>query len=398
MALSAVRGLSEDGLPDDLLDRRETVANFLQARAAEVDHPFVHRLLLQLHGGGAGKDELADLVGYLHDLVKADAAPVAGVVTGAAAAPLVELERADLRLVEADVDQGLGRHVDRLAAVLANAPDEALGADQVDRRRDQEWLDAHVHQAVDRRGRVVRVKGGEDQVPRQRRLDRDLGGLEVADLPDQYDVRVLPQERAEGRGEVQPDLLLHLHLVDAVQVELDRVLGRDDVRLGGVDAVDRGIESVRLARARRAGDQHHPVRLEDRPLELDERLGLEPELRHVEHQVLLVQQAENDLLPEQGRKNRDAVVHLLVLPPQLHLDLDAAVLGEALLGDVELRHDLDAARDGVLELHRRVHDLVEHAGDPGAGPEGLLVGLGGDGRRVLLDRVGPDDVGQLDGG
>ena len=55
----------------------------------------------------------------------------------------------------------------------------------------------------------------------ERRLDGDLGGLEVADLADHDDVGVLPQERAQRRGEVQPDVLVHLHLVDAGQVELD---------------------------------------------------------------------------------------------------------------------------------------------------------------------------------
>ncbi len=51
----------------------------------------------------------------------------------------------------------------------------------------------------------------------ERGLDSDLGGFEVADLTDQDDVRILPQERAQGRGEVQADLLVHLHLVDAVR-------------------------------------------------------------------------------------------------------------------------------------------------------------------------------------
>ncbi len=71
----------------------------------------------------------------------------------------------------------------------------------------------------------------------QSRLDRDLGRFEVADLTDQHDVGVLPQERTQSRGEIQPDLLLHLHLVDTVEVELHRVLGGHDVGLGCVDAV-----------------------------------------------------------------------------------------------------------------------------------------------------------------
>ena len=63
----------------------------------------------------------------------------------------------------------------------------------------------------------------------ERGLDGDAAGLQVADLADHDDVRVLPQERLQRRGEGQPDLGPHLHLVDAHQVVLDRVLRRHDV-------------------------------------------------------------------------------------------------------------------------------------------------------------------------
>ena len=52
----------------------------------------------------------------------------------------------------------------------------------------------------------------------------------------------------KGGGEVQPDLLLHLYLVDAGQLELDRILGGHNVCFGRVQPRDRGIERVRLAR------------------------------------------------------------------------------------------------------------------------------------------------------
>ena len=43
-------------------------------------------------------------------------------------------------------------------------------------------------------------------------LDRDLGRLVVADLADQDDVRVGPQDRTKRGGERQPRPRMHLHL------------------------------------------------------------------------------------------------------------------------------------------------------------------------------------------
>ena len=76
------------------------------------------------------------------------------------------------------------------------------------------------------------MQRGKHQVAGQRGLDRDFGGFKVSNFADQDDVGILPQEGAQGGGEVQADLLLHLHLVDALQLELDRILGRHDVGVG----------------------------------------------------------------------------------------------------------------------------------------------------------------------
>ena len=58
----------------------------------------------------------------------------------------------------------------------------------------------------------------------------------------------------------------------------------------------------------------------------------------------MVEQAEDDLLAEERRQHGDAEVHLGAVG---QLQLDAAVLRQAALGDVELRHDLHARGDGV---------------------------------------------------
>src|SRR5262245_10033761 len=91
-------GVLEDGLADHFLDGRQAVADLLQAGLAQGDHPFVHGLLLELHGRGAGEDQLADLVRDLHDLVEPHASPVARVVAARAAASLAQLEAADVCL------------------------------------------------------------------------------------------------------------------------------------------------------------------------------------------------------------------------------------------------------------------------------------------------------------
>ena len=77
-------------------------------------------------------------------------------------------------------------------------------------------------------------------------------------------------------------------------------------------------------------------------------------------------------------------------------DLDAAVLRQALLGDVELRHDLDARGDRVAHLQRRRHHVVEDAVDAVADPVFLLVGLDVDVAGALGDRRHQDDVHELD--
>ena len=69
----------------------------------------------------------------------------------------------------------------------------------------QVGLDAHVEQARDGADAVVGVQGRQHQVPGQRRLHRDLGGLLLADLADHDDVRVLSQDVLQDLREGEAD-------------------------------------------------------------------------------------------------------------------------------------------------------------------------------------------------
>ncbi len=189
----------------------------------------------------------------------------------------------------------LGARLVLRAAVGADAPHEPLGQDEVHGRRHVERLEAHVQQTRHRFRRRVRVQRREHHVAGERRLDGDAARFEISNLTDHDDVRVLPQERLERGGERHPDVGAHQHLVDAEEVVLDGILGGHDVDVDLVDLRQRRVERRRLAGTRRAGDEHHAVRVRDRLHEV--RLGarLDAERREVERQVALVENSQHDL-------------------------------------------------------------------------------------------------------
>ena len=153
-------------------------------------------------------------------------------------------------------------------AAAVGARQQALRDDPLQAARDADAVLGHVapherEHAVHGAHGVARVQRRQDEVARLGRLERDLHRLLVADLADEDDVRILPQRRAQRRGEarrVEADLALAdaRHLV-AVQ-ELDGVLDRDDVqRARRVQVRDHARDRRALAVARRADDEHHPV-------------------------------------------------------------------------------------------------------------------------------------------
>ena len=90
-----------------------------------------------------------------------------------------------------------------LAAVRAELACEALREHAGDGGAREERLHAHLVQARERARRVVRVQRREHEVAGEGGLDRDLGGLAVADLADHHHVRVGAQDRPQRGGEGQ---------------------------------------------------------------------------------------------------------------------------------------------------------------------------------------------------
>ena len=221
------------------------------------------------------------------------------------------------------------------------------------------------------------MHGGEHEVAGQRGLHGDLGRLGVTHLAHHDLVGVVAQDGAQPAREGQPLLLVHRHLGDEADLVLDGVLDGDDLVFRRGDLAQRGVEGGGLAAARRTRDHHHAVGLGDVLAELAQvRL---PEAEHVQAQVaeggverFLVQDADDRVLAVDGGHDGDAEVD----GAALHAQAEAAVLGHALLRDVQLGHDLDAADDGlVVPLVQRLQRGVEHAVDAVLGEDLAVLGL-----------------------
>ena len=99
------------------------------------------------------------------------------------------------------------------------------------------------------------------------------------------------------------------------------------------------------------------------------------------------------VLAVDARHDRDAEVDGLARHPQL----EAAVLRHALLGDVELRHDLDARNDRAVEaLVDRPHCRLQHAVDAVLHVDRVFLRLDMDVARAPLDRTEDGRIDQPD--
>src|SRR5436190_10317575 len=79
-------------------------------------------------------------------------------------------------------------------ALGTDAAEQSLPKHSLERRGNEERLDAHIDQARDRTRRVVRVQGGENEMPGERSLDRDLRRLKIARFTYHDAIGVLTEE------------------------------------------------------------------------------------------------------------------------------------------------------------------------------------------------------------
>ena len=272
-----------------------------------------------------------------------------------------------------------------LPAFFAEAANEPLGLQNPKRRSQQERLDSHVGQSIDGRERIVRVNGREDEVAGERGAKADAGRFRVADFAHHDDVRILPQKRPEGSGEGQTDLRLHLDLIDSLELVLDGVFDRADVRVGFVQLVQAGVQRGALAAAGRAGHKHQTVRHLDR---FDQVLRLpfvESQAGKFDGNGSLVEDSHDHLLAVDGGHGADAEIDALYAG----FHGDGAVLRDALFGNIHLGQNLEAGDDGHELRFRRRRQCAQLAIHPQANRAGIL-------ERLQVNIAGPRPQGLVE--
>ena len=196
-------------------------------------------------------------------------------------------------------------------------------------------------------------------------MNGDLCRFQIAHFTDHDHVGVLTQERAQGFAESQPHRLIDRHLHDAFDIVFDGVLGRQQLRVDGVDPAQAGIKRGGFAATGRPGDDHNAIG----PLDgLDgiivEVLG---EAKRFDLQIdgRAVQNAQHDRFAELSGQGGDAQIDHAIA----HGESDAPVLWHAALGNIQVGHDLQARDDRQRQVLGRRRHFVKRAIDAVANAE-----------------------------
>ena len=198
----------------------------------------------------------------------------------------------------------------------------------------------------------------------ERCLCCDSRRVDIADLADEDHVGILAQRASQPVGEGDAARFAHLHLVDAVELVLDRVFDGDHVAGRIVHLRERRVQRGRLSRPGRTGAQQHAEgRPHDAQVVIDQRRG-HAQVVQADEAAGLVEEPQHHLLAVQRGDHRRAHVD----GTAVDLERELTVLRTAALNDVQVGEHLDAARDGHAHLDRefdrigqRTVDAVPHA-------------------------------------
>ena len=256
----------------------------------------------------------------------------------------------------------------------------------------EERLDAHLGEAGDRRRRVVGVQRGQHEVARERRLDamRAVSASRIS--PTMITSGSARSIERRPLAKVSPDLAFTCSWL---------MPGSWYSTGSSIVMMFLSIELIEFSAEYRVVDLPEPVgpvtsvapcALRKPDSNRSRASPSRPEGVEAEHGLALVEDSHHDALAMHRRQGDDADVDRVALDLQPH----PAVLGNALLGDVEVAHDLHAGDHAGDHPARDGGDLAEHAVDAKAHAHVAAVGLEVQVRGAGLHGLGDDRVHELD--
>ncbi len=223
-------------------------------------------------------------------------------------------------------------------------------------------------------------------------LNGNFGGLTVADLTHHDHVRVLTQNRAQPAGEGHVDLGVDLGLADARQEVFHRVLNGQDIAAAGIDVAQARVQGGGFTRTGRTGHQNDAVGLEQ---------GFGQPVAHKGRHGQLVQGQLPGRLVEQAQYNPFTVGrgdrgHPDVYGVARQAHGNPAILGQALLGDIQARHNLQARYQHRGELGLGGQDFTQYPINTETHRHPIFKRFQVNIRGALAHRLGQDGIDQAD--
>ena len=203
------------------------------------------------------------------------------------------------------------------------------------------------------------------------RSQADFGGFVIPHFAHQDDVRILPQSRSEHGCEFQADFRVHLYLGDPWQAVFHRVLGGDDFHLRLVQFGQRPVQGCGFTATGRAGDQNHAVGLLDQFTEPGQQLRRHTRAFEIQGTLALIQQTHDHRLAILYGHGGYPHVNAAAFYP----NVEAAILGQSFLGNIEARHELQAQDQRSIHALLFHHLFLQHTVHPLADTHNGLVRL-----------------------
>ncbi len=132
--------------------------------------------------------------------------------------------------------------------------------------------------------------------------------------------------------------------------------------------------------------------LTNHAVNLLQKFGAHADLFQRQHVARFVEQAQHDSFAESGGQGRDAYVHIFAGDAYT----ETPILGQTLLSDIQVGHDLDAAADACLGLGRWTQNLIQDAVDAIANHQLGFKGFDVDIAGSLFVRLGQHAVDEAD--